>query len=93
MSSANTMTCGVTRFVNDRRPVGKSYEGHGEYRTTWVDYEYKCPCDRWFRGIGDVSAQVADDPNEHEWLCAACIAEYEPVLDADGNEVPFIQGA
>lgn len=64
----------ATRFVNDRRPCGRTVEGFGEYRTTWVDYELKCSCGKWFKGGSDVSEQVGDDENAHAWLCPACAA-------------------
>lgn len=64
----------ATRFINDRRPVSKSYEGHGEYRTCHVNYELKCSCGKWFTGGSDVSEQVGNDPDTHVWLCPKCAA-------------------
>ena len=69
--------CGPTRFVNPRRPAGRTVEVFGEYAITWTTYAIQCPCGKWTTNYGDVSVQVANDPTEHEWLCPECVAEID----------------
>ncbi len=65
------------KFVNEKRRVGATVEGFGEHRVEWPDYEIKCPCGKWTQDYGDVSQQVANDPDEHQWLCPRCVRRSE----------------
>lgn len=60
----------------DRRQVGCTVEGHGEYATRWPEHEYRCPeCGNWSGG-SDVS--LLHDDGTESLLCPPC-AEKAPV--------------
>jgi len=67
----------ATKFINEKRKCGSTTEGFGPDQFTWYDYEVKCPCGCWTKSYGDVSQQVDNDPNVHQWLCPKCVAESE----------------
>jgi hypothetical protein len=67
----------MTTFTNEKRLVRTTYEGFGEYRTAWPEYEVKCPCGRWTEDYGDVSEVVTTDPDVQTWLCPRCVRQLE----------------
>lgn len=57
----------------NRRQIAPTYEGFGEHRTRWNNYEYRCPvCRKWSNG-SDVTE--VNDKGEESMLCEKCAAK------------------
>lgn len=63
-------------YINEQRQCGGCYEGHGEARVFWPEYEIKCyDCGKWTADYGDVDLHI--DEGQRAWICHDCWMAYQ----------------